>query len=1042
MSGRRAMVPGVYDSPITRALDEALGALDADLHETESLHPADSPRALARLLHTRLVHALTSFRGKDDERLAHQLELTNRVLALLEGVEDAGAAAEDQLVPPPRRLVAVREPAPSTLGRAVSPARPEIPISTSDLLVNGHHDRSLGSEVKLEIASADRVDLLCSFLKWSGYRLVENELRDHLRRRPASLRVLTTVYMSATERRALDALRNLGADVRVSYDTTRTRLHAKAWLFHRDSGFSTACVGSSNLSSSAMLDGLEWNVRLSQIDNGPILEKFRATFEQYWDDPEFRPYDPAEFDRAVTAQKNESARRFYVFDIEPRPHQREILDDLASERARGHLRNLVVAATGTGKTIVAALDYARLRRELPRDRLLVVAHRREILEQSLDAFRAVLREGAFGELLVQGEEPVRGEHVFASIQSLSEKRIRALEPDTFDVVIVDEFHHAAADSYVRLLDHVRPRVLVGLTATPERADGKSVLAFFDHRIASELRLWKALDQGLLSPFHYFGVGGAPDLRAVPWSGGRYDTEALSNVYTADDLFASRVLQELHKRVRDVGAMRALGFCVDVAHAEFMARRFATAGIHARAVSGETPRRDRDEALSMLRSGALRVLFSVNLFNEGVDMPDVDTVLFLRPTESATVFLQQLGRGLRRSKDKECLTVLDFIGYANRRFRFDLRYRAIVGGTRRGVEKEIERGFPSLPSGCVIQLDRIAQRAVLANVQEALGLGPRALVEDLRDLGDVGLARFLDETGVDLEDVYGSARVRVPWTFTRMRSEAGFLRRAVTVDDLDVQVGRALARMLHIDDVQRIAGLKGLIDREVAPRPDPDDVMQRWLFVLLGWVRAPYAEMGEAWRALWSRGEWRSEISQLLSVLGERSRWLGAPLGGALEDVSLMVHGTYTLDEIVAGIDERSEKGGVKRIQTGVLHVPKKSTDLLFITLEKSEKHYTPTTLYDDYPISPNRFHWESQRTCHEGAPAGRRYLSAAAGGTSSVLLFVRQRRTGDRDETMPYVHLGRAYHRSHTGARPMQIEWDLEHAMPAWLYQETKRAAG
>jgi superfamily II DNA or RNA helicase/HKD family nuclease len=1036
----RLLRPGLYDAPVTRALEDALSGLNVEVGEIEALDRDDAPRVLARLLHSRLVHALAAVTGPPDDALERQVALANRVLELLaRDVPSSGALEEDRVAPPGRRLLAIREPG-AGLGMAVSPPRPTIPLASSDLLVNGRHDVALGPEITREIASCDRVDLLCSFLKWSGFRLVDGDLRELIRRRPGSVRVLTTAYMSATDQRAIEAMLELGADVRVSYDTTRTRLHAKAWLFHRDSGFSTACVGSSNLSSAAMLDGLEWNVRLSEIDNGPILEKFRTTFEQYWEDPEFRPYVAEDFARAISVQKNTSARHLFVFDVEPRPHQREILDDVASERARGHWRNLVVAATGTGKTIVAALDYKRLRAELPRDRLLFVAHRREILEQSLTAFQVVLKDAAFGELHVGDDRPVRGEHVFASIQSLSTERIAALAPDAYDVVIIDEFHHAAADTYQRLLSHVQPRALLGLTATPERADGKSIVSYFGGRIASELRLWKALDQELLAPFHYFGIGGAPDLRAVPWSGGRYVTNALSNVYTADDLFALRVLSELQKRVRDVSAMRALGFCVDVAHAELMARKFNAAGLAARAVSADTPRREREEALNGLRGGVIRAIFSVDLFNEGVDVPDVDTVIFLRPTESATVFLQQLGRGLRKSANKECLTVLDFIGDAYRRFRFDLRYRAIVGGTRRGIQREIEHGFPSLPSGCVIQLDRQSQRAVLDNIEHALGLGRRALVEDLRDLGDVDLPTFLHETGTDLEDLYSSGSE--PWTFTRLRREAG-LEPAQRETAEDLQLERAMSRMLHIDDPLRLTGLRTMLEQSGPPAADPQDPMQRGLFVLLGWVRAPYADMARAWAHLWSRRHLRIELVQLLDVLADRSRWLGHRLDGALASLPLLVHGTYTLDEILAGLDERNKKrGGVKRIQTGVIYVARHSADVLFITLEKSEKHYTPTTLYDDYPISPTRFHWESQSTCHEDTPTGRRYIAARPGSPNHVLLFVRQRRRDDRGETMPYVHLGPAYYRSHRGARPMQVEWDLVHAMPPWLYQETKRAAG
>lgn len=1034
-SGPRKAAHGLYDQPITRDLAAQLAQMAPELVDSTELDDLVGPVALGRLLHRHIVSALKSLPSehKSDEQLA----LTNRLLDVLrEHAPKSKITASDGIASPPRRLLAVLAPVEAP-ARAVFPQRPEISLASSDLLVNGPHDLSLGPEVQKEIASADRVDLLCSFLKWSGVRLVEDALRALCTRPPdaqgrAPLRVLTTAYMLATERRALDALVEMGADVRVSYDTAQTRLYAKAWLFHRSTEFSTGYIGSSNLSAAAMLDGLEWNVRLSETDNGAILEKFEAAFEQYWrDTTNFRPYIPAEFDEAVQRGQRAALAPYLFFDLEPKQHQKEILEDLAAERARGHTRNLVVAATGTGKTIVAALDYKRLRRELPRDRLLFVAHRREILDQSKKTFEVVLREGGFGETLIGGQRPDRWNHVFASIQSLDKARLAGIPPDHFDVVVVDEFHHAAAETYEDLLAHLTPRILLGLTATPERADGKSILRHFGDRIASELRLWKALDEGLLSPFQYFGIGGAPDASGVRWSRGRYDVSALGNLYTADHVFAMRVVQEVAKKVSDVGKMRALGFCVDVAHAELMASVFNGAGISSAAVSASTSAADRATALARLRGGDLRCLFSVDLFNEGVDVPDVDTVLFLRPTESATIFLQQLGRGLRRSDRKACLTVLDFIGGANRKFRFDLRYRAVVGGTRRSVEREIERGFPSLPSGCVIQLDRHAQEIVLANVKSQLGVGVRALVEDLKSVGaGVGLDGFLAQAGVDLQDVYGSGRC-----WTDLRRAAGFAVPDAGPDD--AQVGRALARMLHLDDPLRLVGIRALVEAASPPPADPSDPLQRMLFMLLGYVRRPLSDMGEAWTALW-RSPLRLELVELLAVLDDRVRRVTLPLPGS----PLRVHGTYTLDEILAAFDERTSKGGVKRIQTGVYYCESVETDLLFVTLEKSAKDYSPTTLYNDYAISETRFHWESQSNCHDRTNTGRRYVAATREGNGRVLLFVRARKADERGETMPYTLLGPAFYLEHRGGRPMKVQWELETAMPAGMYLETKVAAG
>src|SRR5207302_7129431 len=252
----------------------------------------------------------------------------------------------------------------------------------------------------------------------------------------------------------------------------------------------------------------------------------------------------------------------------------------------------------------------------------------------------------------------------------------------------------ATKTYASLLHHVRPRLLLGLTATPERADGESVLGWFGGRIAVELRLWEALERGLLAPFQYFGLHDETDLRAIRWKRGTgYDAVDLTNVYTGHHARTRIVLQALLDKVPEVGRMRALGFCVSIDHAEFMAARFNEVGIPARAITSRSSPDDRRAGLIALRNRDVNILFTVDLFNEGVDVPEIDTVLFLRPTESTTVFLQQLGRGLRLADDKPCLTVLDFIGNQHTQFRFDLRYRALTGVTRRGLAREIARGFP-------------------------------------------------------------------------------------------------------------------------------------------------------------------------------------------------------------------------------------------------------------------------------------------------------------------------------------------------------------
>ncbi|WP_242624105.1 DEAD/DEAH box helicase [Micromonospora kangleipakensis] len=440
-----------------------------------------------------------------------------------------------------------------------------------------------------------------------------------------------------------------------------------------------------------------------------------------------------------------------------------ILADLDAEReVHGRWRNLVVMATGTGKTIVAALDYRRLSRRGQVDSLLFVAHQEQILRQSLATFRQVMGDGSFGETLVGGREPQHWRHVFASIQSLHRREIN---PEAYDMVIVDEFHHAEAPTYARLLERLRPRVLLGLTATPDRSDGGDVRRWFDGRAAVELHLWDALERQLLAPFQYFGLYDDTDLSQLRWKRGQgYEAAELDGVHTGNHALARMVLRAVRDTV-DVGRMRALGFCVSIGHAEFMADWFTKHGVPSAAVTSRVDAGGRQALLTAFRTGELTVLFTVDLFNEGVDLPMVDTILMLRPTESATIFLQQLGRGLRLDDDKPCLTVLDFIGGQHANFRFDLRWRALTGVSRRAIIDAVADDFPSLPSGCHIQLDRVAKDIVLANLRSALPTSKRGLVAELRQLGDVSLGEFLRETGVEIEDIYRSASVG-GWTGLR------------------------------------------------------------------------------------------------------------------------------------------------------------------------------------------------------------------------------------------------------------------------------------
>jgi superfamily II DNA or RNA helicase/HKD family nuclease len=1013
---------GLYESLMTSALEESLTSSESLDVRFGKVDDADAPHVLTRHVAS-VLHRLLSSTKDPVKRLAI-------VNGFIQQLESAG----DDVTAPPTQLLRVADVLGPGSG-AMEDVRPTTPLSEAALPTNAKGEPSLGAELRAELDTADEVDLLCAFVKWYGLRVLEPELK-RLRARGTRLRVITTTYMGATERLALDRLvLEFGAEVKIQYDAQRTRLHAKAWLFRRRTQFDTAYVGSSNLSKAALLDGVEWNVRLSRVATPALLEKFRATFDTYWNDATFESYDPdRDRDRLDDALRGAGDTkstglplRLSNLMISPFHYQLAMLEALQAERTvHNRHRNLVLAATGTGKTVVAALDYRNMcENNEERPSLLFVAHRREILQQSLRTYQEVLSDANFGEPWVGDSRPERWRHVFASIQSLHAYGAHRFPTDAFEVVVIDEFHHAEAATYRKLVDHLAPTELLGLTATPERTDGVDVRAFFDGRTAAELRIWDALSQDLLCPFHYFGISDGTDLTQVGWARGRYDETALSDVYTGNDVRSAMVLRHLQDKVLNVHGMRALGFCVSVAHAEYMAQVFNEAGVAARAVSGTTPTHGRERALRDLKDRRVNVLFAADLFNEGLDLPEVDTVLFLRPTESATVFLQQLGRGLRLSSGKPVLTALDFVGHHRKEFRFDTRFRALTGSTRKGLERDIEHGFPFLPSGCQIVLDEQTQKTVLENVRSQLPNRWPKIVAELRSQGDQDLPTFLDEAGLELSDV-----VRTGRSWTRLRRDAGLPTR--TGSGWEDRLLKRIRAFSHVDDRERLDAYSTLLADDSPSYSSLPSMQQRFaqmLFFSLFPDGGGFASYDDGLASLRAESAVRDELRAVVDIAFDKTRHIAPALAGELSDVPLRLHARYQREEAVSALGWATETRRPNSFREGVLWIPERNIDAFFVTLHKSEADYSPTTMYRDYPISPSLFHWESQSTTSVTSTTGQRYVT----GGSTVLLFVRESNQNEAC-TAPYTYLGPVSHVSREGDRPIAITWRLDTDMLASLF--------
>lgn len=1044
--------PGLYEQVINTALNRELSEIPDARKSVAPIDKAEASRVLAQYLADVVQRGLENVLDNGGD-ISAQIGLANQIVDLIQNTtQEADFAALSVEARAEQLLALLREQDPRlAVGKtAADLSRPETSIAQSSLFTGAIHEPQMYTELKKEIVSADRIDMLVSFIKWSGLRLLMDELREFTQN-GGKLRIITTSYMGATDVKAIEELRALpNTKIKVSYDTKRTRLHAKTYVFYRNTGFTTAYVGSSNLSNAAISSGLEWNVKVTRRDLPETIDKIAATFESYWNSNEFEYYSEDQKERLARALKAEkyfdaNNAEVYTMDIAPYSYQQEILDKLEAERAvRGYTRNLVVAATGTGKTVISALDYKRFCKQHPGKacRLLFVAHREEILRQSLYTFRAVLKDANFGELFVGSYRPEGIDHLFLSIQTFNSQDFTAkTAPDFYDYIVVDEFHHAAAPTYQKLLSYYQPQILLGLTATPERMDGKSVLPYFSNRIAAEIRLPEAIDRKLLCPFQYFGVTDTVDLNTLKWSAGGYDKNELSNLYTLSGAVANRradlVVSSLLKYVTDIDEVKGLGFCVSIEHAAFMCRYFNSHGIPSIFLTGKSSDEERKAAKGRLVSGEVRFIFVVDIYNEGVDIPEVNTVLFLRPTESLTIFLQQLGRGLRLAENKECLTVLDFIGQANKRYNFEDKFAALLSNTTRSVTREIKDGFVSAPKGCYIQLEKKAAKYILDNIRASYG-NTAGLVSRVASFAEdsgleLTLANFLDYYHLDPRALYKFS------SFSRLCARADVI--ADFSEPLEEMLTKALGRLAVVDSRRWI---HFLLDQ--LPRLDDVDftalgeLEQRMLqmFYVTVWGKAAESwasdEVLDNLYALWDSPVLLREFLDLLRYRYEQIDFIDEPVDLGF-DCPLDLHCTYTRDQLLVALDFLKPA----TVREGVKWLPEKQVDVFFVTLNKADKDYSPTTMYQDYSINENLFHWQSQNTTAENSPTGQRYIHHRERG-SKVLLFVREfkadRATGGAGA---YTFLGTANYVKHDGSRPMNITWKLDRPIPAKFLKKTNK---
>ncbi len=993
------------------------------------------PKNLSRILALYVSEHLEKSLEKMVDKNTNVSDLVKFVNLILKEIDDKSYDNCSEIIDPPELLLSLFDSNLKTNKDVIK--RPITSVAYSSLFTGSISEPKLYSELKAEILASDEIDMLVSFIKYSGLRLILNELRTFTKN-GGKLKVITTTYMGATDIKSIEELYQLqNTEIKISYDTKNTRLHAKTYIFNRKTGFSTAFIGSSNLSNAAISGGLEWNIKIAGKDMPKILDKIGKTFDVYWNSDNFTLYNNSQYSDLAKALKKElknDEEPGYIFDIKPYDYQTKILDALDADRKlRGIYKNLIVSATGTGKTVIAAFDYLRFIKENrgENNRLLFVAHRREILKQSNECFKSVLKDFNFGELYTGIDKPSSYEHLFMSIQEFNSVRPDFLLPeDYYDYIIIDEFHHAAAESYRALLNHFKPKILLGLTATPERTDGKDILKYFNGHISAEIRLPEAIDRGILSPFQYFVVTDSINLDNISWRRSSYDVSELESLYTASGNTsierATLIKNAMEKNISDIDNLKALGFCVSVKHAKFMSDFFNKFGIPSISLSGESKKEERENAHKKLVSGEIKVIFVVDIYNEGVDIPEINTILFLRPTESLTVFMQQLGRGLRLFEGKESLTVLDFVGRANKKYNFAEKFLSLVRNKEVSIKDEIISGFNSLPRGCYIEMEKLAQEYILDNIKKSYS-SRNSIIEKIKDFQvnsgmKLTLQNFLEFYHLTPENIY------IKDNFSRLCVLAGI--KNDFKEDIEKTLTSSMKRICQINSYSWIKTLlnKILIDKDVNTANLSDEELKMVdMFYITIWNEPPdkskFNSALDAINSLKKCDVMYSELKELLEYLLSIIDFVEKePSNKSVRPLSLYC--SYTRNQILLAMDIKNPS----TVREGVKYIPEKNIDLLFVTINKSEKHYSKTTMYKDYAINDEYFNWETQSTVSESSLTAERYFNSPQNG-NTVLLFLREYRENLLGAS-PYLFLGSLKHKSHSGNYPVNIIWEMENKIP------------
>ena len=1034
---------GLYEQVLNKLFEGKIAEVDRERYYIgeREINKEEVSKLLSMYLATIFEQHLsnTTKQKSSNEDVSNEIELANSIIKKL--VKEFHLDDGNLISAQAKILTAVIDKTQSSypdIAQKLEEIRP-LKGLTQGALFTGKGGISLYTELQKEIVSADEICLMVSFIKKRGLKLLLDQLKEFTDN-GGKLKVITTTYMQATDFEAIKLLATLkNTEIKITYDNTSERLHAKAYIFIRKTNFDTAYVGSSNLSEQALDTGAEWNIKITKAEQPRMMETIKRAFEASWNAEGYETFITGEDDERLKIALGKSPDNFIDLSnlknlIRPFDYQQEILERLKVEReVRGNWRNLVVAATGTGKTVIAASDYKNYRDSHDRARLLFIAHREEILKQSHQTFQHILLDYNFGEPWYAGKKPSSYEYVFASKDTLNNQLSDLQIPeDYYDFIIIDEVHHIAASTYRKIIDYFKPKVLLGLTATPERMDGVDITKDFEGTISAEIRLDDALNKGLLAPFHYYGVSDSVDYTDVKWERGHYDVGELSRIYTANDARTAVIFKSLEKYLTDVRDVRALCFCVDQDHAKYMQAKFTLCGLKSQYLTSENSQM-RTAYYNQLKRKDINYLFVVDMFNEGVDIPEVDTILFLRPTESLTIFIQQFGRGLRKAKGKTHVNILDYVGNCRAEFNYSDRMRVILGKTSMSTEEEIQRGCPHLPFGCKVMLEPKAKEYILKNIKGAVNrFSTRKLGQLVANFNrdytvNLCLSNFLNIHQIPLERLYKNS------TWNQLLHESKI---SESESKFNEELKRAVYRKwLATDSYSYMSFIANLADKSFKVKAETFGLIeQKWLLMFyydLFENAGRFESLQDMLNTLAADEHFCEEMKTVFPLLLKGQKAYEKPDNSKLIGFPLKLHGVYTKAQIQVAIGTSTlDKKSSSR--EGVERNKQMNVEAMYVDIIK-DRVIGSSTDYDDTALTPDLFQWDTQNRVKPDSKEGKAYIEKK----HTMLLFVREQNTFPEDKyrTMGYVYLGKvelsSWEYKNLGSRmQMQIIWKMLEPIP------------